>query len=70
MQAESPSTDIPQRGERLLRHAGALDPSHRKPRRYLALYLLARGRFAEGWVLASRERAPAIVVRALLERPE
>jgi outer membrane lipoprotein LolB len=27
-------------------------------------------RFAEGWVLASRERAPAIVVRALLERSE
>jgi outer membrane lipoprotein LolB len=27
-------------------------------------------RFAEGWVLAARERAPAIAVRALLERSE
>jgi outer membrane lipoprotein LolB len=27
-------------------------------------------RFAEGWVLASRERAPAASVRARLERPE
>ncbi|MES2958358.1 MAG: outer membrane lipoprotein LolB [Pseudomonadota bacterium] len=27
-------------------------------------------RFAEGWVLASRERAPALSVRARLERPE
>ena len=26
--------------------------------------------FAEGWVAAARERAPAIAVRALLERPE
>jgi outer membrane lipoprotein LolB len=27
-------------------------------------------RFTEGWVLAARERAPSIAVRALLERPE
>jgi outer membrane lipoprotein LolB len=27
-------------------------------------------RFAEGWVLAGRERAPALAVRARLERPE
>jgi outer membrane lipoprotein LolB len=27
-------------------------------------------RFAEGWIVATRERAPAIVVRALLERSE
>jgi outer membrane lipoprotein LolB len=28
------------------------------------------GRYAEGWVLAARARAPAIAVRALLERAE
>jgi tetratricopeptide (TPR) repeat protein len=44
-----------ERGERLLRHAGALDPSHRKPRRYLALYLLARGRFEEAWDLRKEQ---------------
>lgn len=27
-------------------------------------------RFADGWVLARRERAPAVAVRARLERPE
>jgi tetratricopeptide (TPR) repeat protein len=44
-----------ERGERLLRHAVALDPSQRKARRYLALYLLARGRFAEGWDLMKEQ---------------
>jgi len=53
-----------ERGERLLRDAVALDPSQRKPRRYLALYLLARGRFADGWDLTkeqpSREKLRAM----------
>jgi tetratricopeptide (TPR) repeat protein len=47
-----------ERGERLLRHAGTLDPSHRKPRRYLALYLLARGRFEEAWDLRKEQPSP------------